>query len=133
MYIRRDSLAQVGLFDTDNFGKGYGEENDFASAPSKRAGATCTWYTPAASALATAKARCSCMETLRRLHPLYERDVMAFVRKTQRVPAPRAGLGYITQTGLPVVLALCCTTGAAVTLRHVQELAQHTWPRTPPY
>lgn len=29
MYIRRDSLDEVGLFDRETFGKGYGEENDF--------------------------------------------------------------------------------------------------------
>lgn len=29
MYIRRDCLNEVGLFDEDSFGKGYGEENDF--------------------------------------------------------------------------------------------------------
>jgi GT2 family glycosyltransferase len=35
MYIRRDCLAQVGLFDTENFGKGYGEENDFCQRAAK--------------------------------------------------------------------------------------------------
>ncbi|MHA7965771.1 glycosyltransferase [Paenibacillus sp. CAU 1782] len=29
MYIKRSVLDEVGLFDMDNFGKGYGEENDF--------------------------------------------------------------------------------------------------------
>ena len=29
MYLRRDALDAVGNFDTDTFGKGYGEENDF--------------------------------------------------------------------------------------------------------
>ena len=29
MYIRRDCLAQVGAFDAERFGRGYGEENDF--------------------------------------------------------------------------------------------------------
>lgn len=29
MYIRRDCLKEVGLFDAEAFGKGYGEENDF--------------------------------------------------------------------------------------------------------
>ncbi len=29
MYIRRAALADVGLFDADAFGRGYGEENDF--------------------------------------------------------------------------------------------------------
>jgi GT2 family glycosyltransferase len=30
MYIRRDCLQEVGLFDEERFGKGYGEENDFS-------------------------------------------------------------------------------------------------------
>ena len=30
MYIRRDCLTEVGLFDVETFGKGYGEENDFS-------------------------------------------------------------------------------------------------------
>jgi GT2 family glycosyltransferase len=29
MYIRRDCLNEVGLFDEETFGRGYGEENDF--------------------------------------------------------------------------------------------------------
>jgi len=30
MYIRRDCLAKLGLFDAERFGRGYGEENDFS-------------------------------------------------------------------------------------------------------
>ena len=29
MYIRRDSLQRLGLFDAERYGRGYGEENDF--------------------------------------------------------------------------------------------------------
>ena len=29
MYIKRETIDDVGLFDEENFGKGYGEENDF--------------------------------------------------------------------------------------------------------
>ena len=29
MYLRRDAIEQIGLFDEEAFGKGYGEENDF--------------------------------------------------------------------------------------------------------
>lgn len=29
MYIRRDCLVQIGAFDAERFGRGYGEENDF--------------------------------------------------------------------------------------------------------
>jgi GT2 family glycosyltransferase len=35
MYIRRDCLKQVGLFDAEAFGKGYGEENDFCLRAAK--------------------------------------------------------------------------------------------------
>lgn len=30
MYIRRDSIDNIGLFDEKSFGRGYGEENDFS-------------------------------------------------------------------------------------------------------
>ena len=30
MYIKREALEKVGFFDEKNFGKGYGEENDFS-------------------------------------------------------------------------------------------------------
>lgn len=29
MYIKRNIIDEIGLFDQENFGKGYGEENDF--------------------------------------------------------------------------------------------------------
>ena len=36
MYIRRAALADVGLFDVETFGRGYGEENDFCLRASAR-------------------------------------------------------------------------------------------------
>ncbi len=36
MYIRRDCLAKVGLFDAETFGAGYGEENDFCMRATAR-------------------------------------------------------------------------------------------------
>lgn len=35
MFIRRDCLAQVGPFDAERFGRGYGEENDFSMRAAK--------------------------------------------------------------------------------------------------
>lgn len=35
MYIRRSALVQVGLFDVERFGRGYGEENDFCMRAAK--------------------------------------------------------------------------------------------------
>ena len=36
MYIRRAALADIGLFDAEAFGRGYGEENDFCLRASAR-------------------------------------------------------------------------------------------------
>lgn len=36
MYIKRDAIKSVGLFDEINFGKGYGEENDFCMRAIKK-------------------------------------------------------------------------------------------------
>ena len=30
MYIKREAIDDLGLFDEETFGKGYGEENDFS-------------------------------------------------------------------------------------------------------
>src|SRR5258705_6355050 len=35
LYSRRDAIDEVGLFDEENFGKGYGEENDFCQKAGK--------------------------------------------------------------------------------------------------
>uniref|UniRef100_A0A2K1QFC6 Glycosyltransferase 2-like domain-containing protein n=1 Tax=Populus trichocarpa TaxID=3694 RepID=A0A2K1QFC6_POPTR len=96
MYIRRDCLQSVGLFDTENFGKGYGEENDFC----QRAAAagwrnlhlldTFVLHTGGVSFGESKSPReRAAMETMRRLHPRYEAEVMAFV---QQDPARTARL-----------------------------------------
>jgi GT2 family glycosyltransferase len=36
MYVRRDCLADVGPFDAERFGRGYGEENDFSMRAARR-------------------------------------------------------------------------------------------------
>ncbi|RYF31850.1 MAG: methyltransferase domain-containing protein [Comamonadaceae bacterium] len=132
MYIRRDCLNEVGLFDTENFGKGYGEENDFC----QRAAAmgwrnlhnldTFVLHTGGVSFGDSKSPReKAAMETLRRLHPRYESDVMAFV---QADPAKSYRLALdaerIRAAELPVVLAVLHDR-AGGTLRHVRELASH--------
>ena len=132
MYIRRDCLAQVGLFDTENFGKGYGEENDFC----QRAAAagwrnlhlldTFVLHTGGVSFGESKSPReRAAMETLRRLHPRYESEVMAFVQHDPARPHRLAlDLARMAQAHLPVVLAVLHDRSGG-TLRHVQELAHH--------
>lgn len=132
MYIRRDCLVSIGLFDTENFGKGYGEENDFC----QRAAAsgwrnlhlldTFVLHTGGVSFGDSKSPReRAAMETLRRLHPSYERDVLAFVQADPAKPYRLAlDVARIHQLHLPLVLAVLHDR-AGGTLRHVRELAQH--------
>ena len=132
MYIRRDCLAQVGLFDTENFGKGYGEENDFCQRAAKAGWRnlhlldTFVLHTGGVSFGDSKSPReKAAMETLRRLHPRYESAVMAFVQADPAQPYRLAlDVARIAQTQLPVVLAVLHDR-AGGTVRHVRELAQH--------
>jgi GT2 family glycosyltransferase/2-polyprenyl-3-methyl-5-hydroxy-6-metoxy-1,4-benzoquinol methylase len=133
MYIRRDCLNTIGLFDTEHFGKGYGEENDFC----QRAAAagwrnlhlldTFVLHTGGVSFGESKSPReRAAMETLRRLHPRYEADVMAFVQadpaRTARLALDAARL-QADAAQYPVVLAVLHDR-AGGTVRHVRELAQ---------
>ena len=132
MYMRRDALREVGLFDADRFGKGYGEENDFC----QRAAAagwrnlhlldTFVRHTGSVSFGASRHALQEAgMRTLRRLHPHYDRDVRAFVRADPALPARLVlDLARVRALALPVVLAVLHNRSGG-TMRHVQELARH--------
>ncbi|WP_298214173.1 methyltransferase domain-containing protein [Acidovorax sp.] len=132
MYIRRDCLTQVGLFDTENFGKGYGEENDFCQRAAEAGWRnlhlldTFVLHTGGVSFGDSKSPReRAAMETLRRLHPRYERDVMAFVQTDPAQPYRLAlDVARILRAQLPVVLAVLHDR-AGGTLRHVRELAHH--------
>lgn len=132
MYIRRDCLAQVGLFDTANFGKGYGEENDFCQRAAQAGWRnlhlldTFVLHTGGVSFGASKSPReQAAMETLRRLHPRYEADVHAFVQADPAQPYRFAlDLARVLTPRLPVVLAVLHDR-AGGTVRHARELAQH--------
>jgi GT2 family glycosyltransferase len=86
MYVRRDCLREVGLFDMDLFGKGYGEENDFclraADAGWRNLHALDVFvrHTGGASFGASKPQReLEAMVTLRQLYPEYERQVHAYI------------------------------------------------------
>ncbi|MFI8618133.1 methyltransferase domain-containing protein [Acidovorax sp. NPDC077693] len=132
MYVRRDSLADVGLFDTENFGKGYGEENDFCQRAAAKGWRnlhnldTFVLHTGGVSFGDSKSPReKAAMETLRRLHPRYETEVMAFVQEDPAKPYRLAlDVARIHAARLPVVLAVLHDR-AGGTLRHVRELAAH--------
>ena len=130
MYIRRDCLNAVGLFDVENFGKGYGEENDFcqraADAGWRNLHAVDTFvlHTGGVSFGDSKSPReKAAMETLRRLHPQYERAVHKFLALDPAAPYRMAlDVARLAAVPQPVVLAVLHDR-AGGTVRHVRELA----------
>jgi GT2 family glycosyltransferase/glycosyltransferase involved in cell wall biosynthesis len=132
MYIRRDALRAVGLFDETSFGAGYGEENDFcrrahaAGWRNLHALDTYVWHTGSVSFGASRNTRVhQAIETMRRLHPDYEGVVHAYVAADPARPF-RLGLDLarVRASRRPAVLAVLHNRGGG-TLRHVHELAAH--------
>lgn len=86
MYIRRACMDQVGLFDAGNFGKGYGEENDFSMRASQQGwlnllcADTFVYHAGGVSFMSEKDGRvATALEVLHRLHPGYEDLIRRFV------------------------------------------------------
>ena len=141
MYIRRDCLDQVGLFDVANFGKGYGEENDFcrraAAAGWRNLHALDTFVLHAGGVSFGSEKNdrvMAAMQTLARLYPDYEPMVHAFIAQDpaaearHKVDIARVNgefdLKRLQADGRPGVL-LVVHDRSGGTLRHVHELAEH--------
>ena len=88
MYIRRECLAEVGLFDVETFNRGYGEENDFCMRASAKG-----WRNIAIAdvlvrhtgevsfALDAATQQKSGYQALLRKHPPYEMLVQRYINR----------------------------------------------------
>ena len=132
MYIRRDCLAQVGLLDVENFGKGYGEENDFCQRAAQagwrnlHALDTFVLHTGGVSFGDSKNLREQAAQaTLQRLHPDYETAVQAFVAQDPAKPFRLAlDLVRLRAIPLPHVLTVLHNAGGG-TRRHTDELATY--------
>lgn len=112
MFIRRACLEDVGLFDEDTFGKGYGEESDFccrASAKAWRhvlAGDVFVYHAGNVSFGGAANARkCESARLLRARYPDYEAAVGRWVREDPAF-AMRLAIeaSLMRASGTPVIL-----------------------------
>ena len=86
MYIRRSALDDVGLFDEDTFGKGYGEENDFCMRAQARgwrnlhALDTFVFHSGETSfSSASTSSKNQAYKALLKKHPDYEKIVHSFI------------------------------------------------------
>ena len=132
MYIRRDCLAQVGLFDVVHFGLGYGEENDFCQRAlalgwrNVHALDTFVLHTGGVSFGARKAPReQAAWAILQQLHPGYAPAVEEFVRLDPARPyRNRLDMVRLRASARPRVLAVSHSVGGG-TQRHVWELARH--------
>ncbi|MEE3624828.1 glycosyltransferase [Nitrospirillum sp. BR 11752] len=118
-YIRRDCLDDVGYFDAETFGQGYGEENDFCWRARARG-----WRHVAAldilvghvggSSFGAEKSDriAAAIRTLNRLHPDYEPAVHAHIAADPLLPARRAlDLAWAQSLGPRNCLVVCPALG----------------------
>lgn len=129
MYIRRDCLNQVGYFDVETFGRGYGEENDWCQRADKLG-----WknyhqlnvfaYHKGGVSFAGEQSprKLKAMELLNGLHPNYTADVMSFIATDPAKKARQQIMARIVATtDIPKVLLVSHKMGGGV-VTHLNEL-----------
>lgn len=128
MYIRRAALDDVGTFDAETFGRGYGEECDFcmrALARGWQHRLACDVFVYHAGAVSFgpgAKESGKAAALLSARHPDYDAKVAAFVRRDPTAPARFAVTASIfAASGLPVILLVAHGMGGGVR-RHIDDL-----------
>jgi GT2 family glycosyltransferase/glycosyltransferase involved in cell wall biosynthesis len=113
MYLRRDALDQLGPFDTETFGRGYGEENDYcmrANAAGWRHLLACdlfVYHEGEVSFGDNAPERAASIAPLEARWPDYRRRVRIHVRLDEARPfRVAATLQLFATNGLPTILAV---------------------------
>ena len=130
MYIRRACLDDVGLFDAEQFGRGYGEESDFclrASARGWRHLLACDTFVLHAGAVsfgADAPERQTSWALLTERYPHYANLLAKFVRRDPPAACRFAATAALFRASArPKVLLITHDRGGAIE-RHVRELSR---------
>ena len=100
MFIKRDTINSVGLFDEENFGKGYCEENDFCMRAIKKGWINViddTTYIYHKKGVSFSKKREKLIKQHRKIldkkHPTYTADVRSFL-KSEEIKACRTQISH---------------------------------------
>ena len=131
MYIRRECAQEVGLFDVQHFGKGYGEENDFCMRASVLewkhllCGDTFVYHKGGVSFAERQDPRKEkAMSILRAIYPKYEHIVHQHIIEDPAKPLRcKVDFARLMESELPLLLLV--THGlAGDTEKHVENLSQ---------
>lgn len=131
MYIARDALDEIGYFNEEVFGRGYGEENDFCQRALKQGwrNVTCTnvfvFHEGGVSFSAEKAERVNrAMKLLDDLYPNYHADVQKHIKNDpEKYYRNLAQIKLIQQDSRPRVLAVVHGLGGGV-IKHVDELGE---------
>lgn len=129
MYMRRDCMNEVGLFDEPTFGKGYGEENDWCQRALKLGFVNYhqlnvfAYHKGGVSFQEEGDPRkAKAIELLLGLHPDYNEQVQRFIRQDPAKQARLlAAMALTRQHSAPRVLLISHRLGGGVT-QHLNEL-----------
>ncbi len=130
LYIRRDCLTDIGYFDVDTFGRGYGEENDWCQR-AQRSGwrnlhlANCFVYHQGGVSFAQEQSPrvAQAMTLLDERYPRYHADIQSFVaRDPARAARTGALLALFAAQNRPKIAYLSHKLGGGAQ-QHVDELA----------
>lgn len=129
MYIRRSCLQDVGLFDEENFGRGYGEENDFCMRATQK-----SWkhllcadtYVAHVGGVSFAETQTAQMKQAEKvlvgLHPSYPRNVHDhFVKDPARPYRLAVDLKRLQERKGPKILFITHQLGGGIQT-HIDEL-----------
>lgn len=130
MYVRRDALDEIGLFDEERFGRGYGEEVDFCRRAAKAgwrnilATDVFVYHEGEVSFGDTASPTKSRADVvIRGLHPEYE-DLVRSFSSADRAQGARVALAIeaMTRRKVPVILFVTHALGGGIGT-HIEQLA----------
>lgn len=131
MYIRRDALTKLGVFDAETFGRGYGEENDWSQRAIKadlvnlHALNVFVYHKGAVSFAEESDPRKQeSLEIINRRYPNYIRDVHQFISNDPAHPwRLKALLKIISELEMPRILAISHGLGGGVKT-HILEMVR---------
>lgn len=132
MFIRRQALNDVGYFDEDAFGRGYGEENDFCQRALKKGwrNVTCVnvfvFHEGGVSFSSEKMQRVeNAMRILDKRHPNYHLDVHQHIQADpERVYRNIVQLSLLAQDERPKIMAISHGLGGGV-VKHVVETGEY--------
>lgn len=132
MYIRRDCLQAVGLFDEEAFGKGYGEENDFCMRASQKGwthllAGDC--FVGHIGAVSFSDTRHQLQDSARRVilqrYPDYDQLIADFIARDPMHPLRKSvDIARLASGKRPVILTVSHQGGGGVE-KHLRDFASH--------